>query len=161
MSARQVYLVLSCALGMLAPGRATAQDSASVPVDTARLTLARRLLTAMHYRETMLAGVETALKEQRTNGQMPAVFYDSLLARMQRTAPEAMDSIAPAYARRFTCSELTDLVRFFESPTGQRLASEQSPLGIEENRFGQRWGARVAAAVVKDLVDAGIDITKP
>ena len=43
----------------------------------------------------------------------------------------------------------------------QTLATQQASLSLEAMQFGQRWGARLAAAIMKDLVDAGIDITKP
>jgi|ERR1041385_257838 hypothetical protein len=150
------------ALCVLTPTLAAAQQPPKASPDSAALALARRLLQAMHYSENIVAGVETALAEQRRqNTQLPAVFYDSLVARMKRTAPELLDSLVPGYARRFTRAELEGMVRFFESPAGQTLATQQASLSLEAMQFGQRWGARLAAAIMKDLVDAGIDITKP
>jgi hypothetical protein len=155
-------LRIAGALCILASALAVSQQPAKAPADSAALVQARRLLKAMHYQDNLIANVESALTEQqRQNTQLPAVFYDSLLARMRRGASDAADSVAPAYARRFTAAELDAMARFFESPAGQSLAKQQGALSVEEGQFGQRWGARMAAAVIKDLVDAGIDITKP
>jgi hypothetical protein len=161
MSIRKLSLCLFLVC-VAASGLAVSQQPAKPPVDSAAVGLARRLLQAMHYGENMIAGIESILTEQRReNAQMPAAFYDSLLARIKRTVPEALDSLAPLYARRFTATELDAMTRFYESPTGQKLATQQAVLSSEAMQFGQRWGARTAAAVIKDLVDAGVDITKP
>ena len=53
------------------------------------------------------------------------------------------------------------MIRFYESPPGQNLASQEGALTLELGQFARRWGARLAAVVMKDLLDAGIDITKP
>ena len=82
-------------------------------------------------------------------------------ARLKRTVPEVLDSLAPLYARRFKRAELQEIIHFFESPAGQAYATQQASLGVEAIQLGQRWGARVAADVIKSLVDAGVDITKP
>jgi uncharacterized protein len=160
MSSRHPGLGLACVLCLPAPAVVVSQQPAKAPVDPANLVLAHHLLQAMHYAETMVANIDSAMAEQRRhNTQLPAVFYDSLLVRLKRTAPEVVDSLAPGYARRFTGSELEATIRFFESPAGRSFAQQQAGLSVEATQFGQRWGARVAAALMKDLVDAGIDIT--
>lgn len=144
------------------PSTGAAQGPGKPTADSAHVVLARRLLQAMRYEESALSSIELALSEQRSqNPQLPAVFYDSVIVRIKRFVPDVVDSLAPSYARRFTRPELEVMIGFFESPTGQKFADQQAELSVEAMQFGQRWGARLAADVIKDLVDAGVDITKP
>jgi len=161
MSIRWLCLNVVSALWIVAPSSVSCQQPLT-PVDSATVSLARRLLHAMHLGETILAGIESAMTEQRRqSSRLPAVFYDSLRVRMERTIPEVLDSLAPEYARRFNNMELQSMIQFFESPAGRDLASQQANLGVEAAQFGRRWGVRLAATVIKDLTDAGIDLTKP
>jgi uncharacterized protein len=148
---------LLCASCLALPTTSAAQQATQA--DSANVVLAHRLLKAMHFEENMVAMAGAAVSRQRqTNAQLAPVFYDSVLARMKRSTPELLDSIAPVYARRFSGPELEAMIQFYESPTGQTWAQKQGALASETMTFGQRWGARVGAAVAKDLVDAGVDI---
>jgi hypothetical protein len=161
---RFLIAVVACAL---MPGGAGAQQPAApaapaAPADSTNIALARQLLKDMHQGEAIVAGIESAMEGQRRqNSQLSPVFYDSLVARMKRTVPEVLDSLAPGYARRFKQSELQEMIRFYESPVGQSLARQQAAIQLDAVQLGQRWGARVAIAVMKDFTDAGIDFTKP
>jgi hypothetical protein len=162
MPSRHLRLSIACTLSCLVPWLVAGQQPAKPAVDQANVVLARRLLQDMHMGENMAAGIDAGLTEQRRqNNQVSSIVFDSIVARMKRTVSEVLDSIAPSYARRFTGPELQAMIVFYESPPGQSLASQQAALSIDLARFAQRWGARVAAAVMKDLADAGIDITKP
>jgi hypothetical protein len=159
MRRRQPWL-LAASLCILIPAAGRAQQAKPAP--DSNVVLARHLLETTHQGDNLVAGIEAAMSEQRRqNTQLPAVFYDSLLARLKRTVPEVLDSLAPLYARRFKRAELQEIIHFFESPAGQAYATQQASLGVEAIQLGQRWGARVAADVIKSLVDAGVDITKP
>lgn len=155
---RRFTVMLACALGLFVPiaGRAQATGGA----DSTNVILAKRLLQAMHYDENVLAALDAGMVQQRAHStQLAPVFYDSALARMRRSLPQMLDSIAPIYARRLSGAELEAATKFFESPAGQALARQQPTLNAEAMAVGQRWGVRVGAEVAKDLVDAGIKIT--
>jgi uncharacterized protein len=146
-------------IGLLAaiPIAATAQAAASAP-DSARLSLARRLLHAMQADRAIAQGIDEAMDMQRRAGgpPVPKVFMDSLIARVRRRAPEIVDSLAPLYAGALTTPDLRDLVQFYESPLGQRFAAAQAGVTGQAQQVGQRWGARVALEVMQDLVNHGI-----
>jgi hypothetical protein len=139
-----------------------AADTAQRPAgtaDAAHIALARRLLHAMHVDENLVATLESSIQVQRKmNSQLPPVFYDSVLARMTRGAPEIVDSIAPFYARGIPGPQLETMIQFFESPTGQTLARQQALLSPQLSAIGQRWGVRIASDVAKDLVNSGVDL---
>ncbi len=161
MTSRYLRLSLASALFILGPCLASAQQPTEPPVDQANVVLSRRLLEVMHIGENMVAGLDASMtEERRLNTQVSPIVFDSIAARIRRSVPEVLDSIAPSYARRFTGPELQAMVAFYESPPGKSLASAQAGLTVELTQFAQRWGLRLAAGVTKDLKGAGIDLRK-
>jgi hypothetical protein len=90
--------------------------------------------------------------------QVPAAFWDAFLAHARRDMPQLVDSLVPIYAAHFTRAELDQLVRFYESPIGRRLAEVQPLITQESMQAGQRWGARIGGEVGDSLARAS---TKP
>jgi hypothetical protein len=161
MVGRYRALCLCCLLRVFAPSLAVSQETGKPADDAANLALARRLLSAMHYDETFVIGVQLAIREHKRSAQIPEAFYDSLPLRMKRATPQLLDSLAPGYARRFTAAQLRATLAFYESPAGQTLAREQAGLNVEALEFGKRWMAQVTRALLRDLGAPGNDLTNP
>jgi len=156
---------LGVALAVSLPTVARSQQAAdsgahqTAAASPASILQARRLLKAMHADDNLIAAIEVNVALQRkANSQLAPVFYDSVVARMKRSAHEIVDSIAPLYARGVPGQQLETMIQFYESPAGQTLAHQQSLLSTEVAGIGQRWGVRLASDVAKDLVNAGVDI---
>lgn len=127
------------------------------PQNDQNVVLARRLLQVMHADTAFVLGIDQAMAVQRrSQSGVSKIFFDSLVARVRRRVPEMLDSLAPIYAASLTTADLKDLVRFYESPLGQRFAAAQTAFSSRAEQVGQRWGARMALEVMKDLVDQGI-----
>lgn len=155
---RYLCRCVAVAFGMLVPTVARAQRP--VAIDSANLARAHRLLMAMHYDENVLSAIERSVNQQRlVHSQLPPVFYDSAIARLRRTVPTVLDSLAPVYARQLSGPELDAAIHYYESPLGQAFARQQPNLNSEAMAVGQRWGARIGADVAKDLIDAGVSLT--
>jgi hypothetical protein len=157
-------LWVAATLGLSLPPALRGQQAASAgpqatAPDPANTALARQLLKAMHTDENLVATIEAGMNAQRrVNTQMPAVFFDSLVARMKRNAHEITDSLAPLYAQGLSAQQLHAMIQFYESPPGQALALQQIAVSPQGAAIGQRWGARLGADVAKDLVNAGVDL---
>lgn len=139
----------------------SAGHSQSAPAlrDTTGLAWANRLLTAMHAQEALLTSIDSAFAGQRkaagTQG-LPPLFFDSLSVRIHRIAPQLIDSLAAIYATQLSVPDLKELVRFYESPIGQRYASAQTAFEFQSMAMAKRWGARVALDVMRELIDKGL-----
>ena len=148
-----IVLVLSSS------GLAVAQEpSAPAAGDTTNLGWAKRLLEAKHAQQALLAGFDSAFAAQRKQPgqQVPQVYFDSLVARARRDAPQLVDSVAVVWAARLSPADLRDLVRFYESPLGQRCASAELGVDLQTTGLTQRWAMRVAFDVMRDLMDKGL-----
>ncbi len=132
--------------------------AAAAGADTAALGLARRLLIVMHAQDALFAGMDSAMAAERRAGntKVPPVFYDSLMARLHRVAPQLIDSLAAVYASHLSPADLKAVVQFYESPLGQRYATAQMEVELQSSAIAKRWGMRLALDVMKDLVDKGL-----
>ncbi|MDR6787250.1 hypothetical protein J2Y58_000591 [Sphingomonas sp. BE138] len=125
-----------------APARAPAPASA-VAVEPARLAAATRLLDTLFppaSRTQMMDGMMTPMMANLRQGftQNPQFaemakdlkvkaafdrFMDAQLHRsmdlVRTSLPGMFDAMAHAYARRFDVAQMTDIERFFHTPTGQ------------------------------------------
>jgi len=133
--------------------RALAQSQQAPPaVDSSRLEAARRFLAASGAIDLMVGAMKANLPvAQRAAPQLPPEFWTRLQDTLVRAAPELLDSIAILYASAFSLRELQDLRSFYESPLGQRLRAVQPGLVAQSTAIGQRWGARIGAAIGASL----------
>ena len=151
----------------VAASQATAQSAtagappvaATTPADPARTALARRLLEAMSAGQMMLRGIEIGIPAQKAaNPGIPEIFWTEFQARAQRDMPKFVERAVPIYANRFSKQELEQLVAFYNSPIGRRLAAESATIGAEMMRAGQMWGVELGADTAKDLAARGISL---
>jgi hypothetical protein len=62
---------------------------------------------------------------------MNRVMMDEMVPMMTRLEPAVREGLAAAYARRFSETQLTDLNRFFATPSGAAYASESMMLYVD------------------------------
>ena len=149
--------VLAAIFGLvLTMSPAAAQDQpAGRPVDAATAASVRRLLTVTGATKLMLTSMESMIAAQRqANPQIPAGFWDAFMARARRDTTQLIDQLVPIYAAHLTRAEIDELLRFYQSPVGQRLTAVQPDIVRESTLAGQRWGEVIGRAVGDSLVRA-------
>lgn len=62
---------------------------------------------------------------------------------------------APVYARHLTSKDLDDIIAFYQTPAGKKLASSQGAITAESMSVGQEWGAVLGEKVLKKLKEKG------
>ncbi len=147
-------MALSLAFGVVAP--AVAQE---IPPE--QLTLARKYVDL-----TNKAGIYEAILVQ-TAAQTSKLFSQSnpeitkqidetigkILETYKGKNDELFNQFARVYAVEFTTQELTEMVAFYESPTGQKLASSAQAINagiravmeVYTNNFGTEFVTKVRA----------------
>ena len=144
--AMQPYLVLVLGLCLAAAPGASAQ--APTPGATKAAT---ELMQVMHADKTLHDQISAAFDVQVQNSPAMAPYRGA----MQKFADKYLtwDAIGPqlttAYAQVFTESELKDLVAFYKTPTGQKLASQMATLAAK----GQAIGLSVVQQHQGELAD--------
>jgi hypothetical protein len=80
---------------------------------------------------------------------VPAEFWAQFAKGVDTRA--ILDDLAPVYERHFTPDELAELVKFYESPVGQKLVRIQPQLTRDNLAAGQRFGTRVTKDLMRQL----------
>jgi hypothetical protein len=143
-------LVLGCAL--LFPVRAAAQVQTLVPPSPSpsHLAAARELVDVVRLVEVAAVGVNVSIDEQiRGNPAMEP--YRTTMKEWGSAlfaTDEAKNAFAGLYASTFTEAELRQLVAFYRTPLGQKLAGSQTTLTVR----GAEIGRSLAQAHQADLV---------
>jgi hypothetical protein len=125
--------------------------------DSVRVDLARRVLDLQQTGPVIVRELEASLEVQRrANPKIPEIFWTEFADRARRDMPRFVEALAPLYAARFTREELVELLAFYESPIGRRLAAESETLSAAMKQEAYRWGVTLGADVAKDLAERGI-----
>ena len=131
---------------------AAAQDQPNRPVDPAAAVSVRKLLAATGATKLMIGNLESMIATQRQNNpQIPAAFWDAFLAHARRDTTRLVDMLVPIYAAHLTQPELEELLRFYNSPIGQRLTAVQPAIFKESMAAGESWGEQIARMVGDSL----------
>ena len=152
----RLYPALALALvAVLAfAGTARAQD-----IDSAKVTLIRKIIQTTNMGEQMITAIESAVPAQReANPRIPAVFWDRFLERANSRKEELLDQIVPIYASIFSTHELELLLQFWQSEIGQRFVELQPQLLQGVMEVGRAWGARLGAEIAQELQAEGVVI---
>jgi hypothetical protein len=147
-------VVALCGL-VLALAPVKAQDSTGGRVNGASSATARKLLAATGATKLMINNLESMITSQRqSNPQVPAAFWDAFLAHARRDTTRLVELLVPIYASHLTQSELEELLRFYNSPIGQRMTAVQPEIFKESMAAGESWGEMIARTVSDSLQHA-------
>ena len=149
----RLSLALIC--GFLLCARTAAAQQRKGTTDAATAATVRRLLTMTGAAKLSLTSMEAMIPAQRAaNPQIPAAFWDAFLAHARRDTTQLIELLVPIYAKHLTRPELDELVRFYSSPAGKRLAAVQPLITQESIQAGQTWGAAIGKQVADSLSQA-------
>ena len=154
-------LLLVLAFSCWCPGFAVAGDAdPELPVE-APATPEEQALDRDIVRMLELSGslqvAETMLDQMVGNfknaGIAPEEFWNEFRSRLD---PRDFVAICvPIYRSRFSREELAELIAFWETPTGQKLARLSPEITIEAMEAGRSWGEQVGARAMHALEQRG------
>lgn len=135
-----------------------APDAATLPASDAghdqKLKDIHRLLEASQ--TTRQAGQMVEQMVQAIRQQHPDV-PDNFWAEVQADVhPEAfMEKLVPIYDAHFSADDIREMIKFYESPIGQKLVKEQPSMMRESMKIGQQWGFELGQRIVSRLREKG------
>lgn len=152
---RKGLIVLGFALALAAPAAAQETTRTHPP---SHIAAARELMEVAQVQKTAVTGAEVMIAEQvRTNPAM-ARYRQAMLewARGVFTSEEALTAFAALYADAYTEADLRQLVAFYRTPLGQKLAANQVLLATRGADLGRQLAERKQADLVARIqqVDA-------
>ena len=125
-----VIVIVCCSLTV------SAQTDESYKADTAKLV---EMISADAF-QPFVDQISASIPEENQ-----AAFSEELTA----TFPGLYASMAEIYMAEFTHDEIKQLIAFYETPIGKKIASKSGALSQKGMGAGQAWGAQVQEIMVK------------
>jgi hypothetical protein len=73
----------------------------------------------------------------------------------QTSLTELTSLLTPVYKKHFTLKDLKELIKFYESPIGKKLAAKNPFILQESMEVGQQWGAKIGKEFVEKMKEKG------
>ena len=117
----------------------------------------KRLFESNGSKELYLASLPqiiSTFKNMRTD--IPDKIWDELEKEMSgESINELMDMLIPVYQNHFSHEEIKELISFYESPIGKKLAVKMPEITKESMNVGQQWGMQIGIKLGKKLEEKG------
>jgi hypothetical protein len=88
--------------------------------------------------------------------QVPEQVWQDL--RLEVRDNDMIELTYEIWNKHFTQQEIRDLIRFYETPTGQKIAREMPAIQQEMLAAGQKWGNRILERILARLREKGYQI---
>ena len=133
------YILVLIAGWLFLSPTAHAQSTAA-PASAGAHRAAEELVQVMQFDKTMNAGIDRMIEMQVSQNAQLKTVEPELRAFLSKYMSAAVlkNDIITLYTREFSESELKDLVKFYQSPTGQKFVSKQPLLMQQGMELGQR-----------------------
>ena len=83
------------------------------------------------------------------SGMVAVDKKEEFLKELDKTFPELFESMAKIYMDEFTHQEIKDLLDFYATPTGEKMATISGTLAQKGMMAGQSWGMKVQEIISK------------
>lgn len=74
---------------------------------------------------------------------------EAFTKEINETLPELYSSLAKIYVQEYTHEEIKQLITFYETPLGQKVAKNSTRLAQKGMGIGQNWGMKVQGILGK------------
>ncbi|MGY6562074.1 MAG: DUF2059 domain-containing protein [Luteibaculaceae bacterium] len=101
--------------------------------------------------ELMLNQVFTAFKKMKPD--VPATFWEQ--ARKDFTVDGLHQELLPLYEDLFTHEEIKELIAFYQTDTGKKMASLTNEIARRSMAAGEVFGRNLAENLMKKIEEAG------
>ena len=96
-----------------------------------------------------------ALLKQQTPGVADAYWEEAEKEITQTASSELAAMMAPVYQKYLTQEELNEIIAFYKTPSGRKLAEVSPRISTEMLTIGQQWGMQLSQKILQQLKDKG------
>lgn len=105
--------------------------------------------------DVMMTQLIPAMK-QMTIKEVPADFWDSFQTKWNgKTRDKLVEIYVPIYRKHLTLADLKQIVAFYDSPVGRKLAAATPAMTNEGMQAGQQLGMKIAQEMMKEMKELG------
>lgn len=142
--------------------QAAPQSEASAQIDPAKRADIQRLLDLVGTKTLMTASMDSMAKTIRplvTNSLPPGEYREKLVdlffVKFQSLADPTQflqTSAVPIYDKHFSDEEIRGLIKFYETPLGQKAVSALPQISNELRDAGRSWGEQVGHQAMQQVL---------
>jgi uncharacterized protein len=141
--------------------------AAAAALDPAKAADIRKLLEVSGARKIMedtMAAMTDTIRPTLVNSLPPGDYREKLsdlfFAKFKSKAnlTEMLDMAVPVYDKYFSQEEIRGLIRFYETPLGQKAISTMPQLMNDLRGMGQKWGERLGRDSMQEVLKEHPDL---
>ncbi|AYO57174.1 hypothetical protein CO230_02955 [Chryseobacterium sp. 6424] len=87
---------------------------------------------------------------QSTYPDVPTEYWQK--AMKLANFDQVIDQIIPVYLKHFSESEISDVIAFYKTTTGQKIIIKMPVIYQESMEIGREWGTELAKKIEKDIL---------
>jgi hypothetical protein len=84
---------------------------------------------------------------------VPAAAWDEFAKKLNDE--ELLRMYIPIYKKYYTHDDIKEMIRFYESPVGRKMAKATPAMTQDAIVIGQQWGEKIGAEIIKEMRSAG------
>ncbi|MCE3225926.1 MAG: hypothetical protein K0S32_477 [Bacteroidetes bacterium] len=111
------------------------------------ITMAGELGANMGQR--MIASFKTSYKS------VPGEFWDEFAKEIK--AEDLVALIIPIYQKYYSDEEITELIKFYKTPLGKKVTTNNQLIAQESYLAGQQWGKEIGMRALEKMKEKGYD----
>jgi len=93
-------------------------------------------------------------KSQKTD--VPSEFWDSLQAELLKSSVNVLImKLSPVYKKYFNTDDLKEIISFYSTPIGKKLAEKSPFITQEAMEIGKQWGMEMGQKIMEKLKEKG------
>ncbi|SMC53480.1 DUF2059 domain-containing protein [Pedobacter nyackensis] len=93
-------------------------------------------------------------KQQKS--EIPAAFWDELEQSLTKSSfDHLLEMLLPVYQKHMSEQDLKELIAFYQSPVGKKLAEKTPFIVADSMQAGQVWGKKLGEDIIKKIQEKG------
>lgn len=140
---------------------AQATSASQAKIDPAKEADIRRLLEVSGTKDLMMQtmqDMEKTIKPMMTSALPPGEYREKLVDlffnkfHSKLNTQELLDLVVPIYDRYFSAEEVKGLLKFYETPLGQKSISALPKMMVELQETGRKWGENLGRQCMQEVL---------
>jgi hypothetical protein len=112
--------------------------------------------------ESMVGNIKPVMTNALPRGDYREKLVELFFAKFQAKADlqQLLDLAVGAYDRHFSDEEIKGLIKFYETPLGQKAVSELPQLMSEMGEAGRKWGQELGRESMQEVLTEHPELAK-
>lgn len=146
---RRIFICLVLFLAVSTASQA--QENKEYEAAMVRMLEVSKTMDAMK----QLAPQITAMMKQQATAEVPADFWNLIEKQMVAMYEQIIKAMLPIYQKYLTLDDIKEIIRFYESPVGKKLADSNTKIAMEAMPVAQQIAMENMQKIQAEMKEKG------